>query len=116
MCSKLLSPPLWQMVDSELVRLDDLATLSTANSPLDPNQMTSQMQSGLEKVKNNPCSNIQGIQTTFLRRNMALIVRLRNNVTQETIIIANAHLYWNPGFEYVKVCLEICVVHSQYSS
>jgi mRNA deadenylase 3'-5' endonuclease subunit Ccr4 len=102
---KVSSPMFWQMVDSEIVRLDDLATLSTTTSTTEPNEMKTPTQSGADKLKSNSCLNIQGIQTSFLRRNMALIVRLRNTVTQETIVIANAHLYWNPGFEYVKVQL-----------
>jgi Endonuclease/Exonuclease/phosphatase family len=103
---KVSSPMHWKMTDSEIVRLDDLATLSSAASSTDPNQTETQTQSASDKLKSSSYANIQGIQTSFLRRNMALIVRLCNTVTQETIIIANAHLYWNPGFEYVKVHLQ----------
>lgn len=48
-------------------------------------------------------TNMQGIQQAFLRRNIALIVRLYNIHTNETIVIANAHIFWNPYYEYVKV-------------
>ena len=101
--NKVSSPMLWQLVDSEIVRLDDLATLSADASGIDSNHNDSEAPMQSEFVKNNSQSNIQGIQTSFLRRNMALIVRIRNTITQDTIIVANAHLYWNPGFEYVKV-------------
>jgi mRNA deadenylase 3'-5' endonuclease subunit Ccr4/uncharacterized protein with PIN domain len=49
-------------------------------------------------------SNMQGIQQAFLRRNVALLVRLHNVNTDETVVVANAHLYWNPYYEYVKLC------------
>jgi Endonuclease/Exonuclease/phosphatase family len=106
------SPP-WQLVGSELVRLDDLATLSSATEA----SLHLESQHGADKLKSSSCSNIQGMQMSFLRRNVALIVRLRHTITHETIVIANAHLYWNPGFEYVKVCL--CIQNSsllQYNS
>lgn len=54
---------------------------------------------------------IQGIQHSFLRRNTAILVRIRHRETGRTAVIANAHLYWNPAYEYVKVCskLSSCV-------
>jgi uncharacterized protein with PIN domain/endonuclease/exonuclease/phosphatase family metal-dependent hydrolase len=84
--------PSIQLVNYEIVRFDDLATLSSS-SPTG---------GGLS-------SNIQGIQQSFLRRNMAIIARLRlshpnSSTNSRTIIVANAHLFWNPEFEYVKLC------------
>jgi hypothetical protein len=46
---------------------------------------------------------LPGLSYSFLRRNVALLVRLRHQVTGRTVVIANAHLYWNPSYEYVKV-------------
>jgi hypothetical protein len=46
---------------------------------------------------------LQGLQHGFLRKNVALLVRLRHKETGRTVVIANAHLFWNPSFEYVKV-------------
>lgn len=88
----------WQLVDHEIVRLDDLATLSSTT-----NDTITSKESDVKSSAVNTNSNVQGMQMSLLRRNMGLIVRLRNLITGKTIIIANAHLYWNPGFEYVKV-------------
>ena len=49
------------------------------------------------------------MQMSLLRRNMAVLVRLRDTVTGTTVVVANAHLFWNPGFEYVKVLVCVCV-------
>lgn len=137
----------WELVDHELVRLDDLATLSSSSSslPLLPscvaaataaasatvepdtgesnndapaslnggggggsNTNNGQGSSSSSTAGNNINSNVQGMQMSLLRRNMAVLVRLRHRLTNQTVVVANAHLYWNPGFEYVKVC--VCVV------
>ena len=45
-----------------------------------------------------------GLGRGFLRRNVGLLVRLRDAESKQTFVVANAHLYWNPGFEYVKLC------------
>jgi mRNA deadenylase 3'-5' endonuclease subunit Ccr4 len=60
------------------------------------------------KVLLSPCNdhagnNLQGVQQAFLRRNVAILIRIQNITTNETVVVANAHLFWNPGFEYVKV-------------
>jgi mRNA deadenylase 3'-5' endonuclease subunit Ccr4 len=88
----------WQLVDHDIVRLDDLATISSTT-----NEAIRHKISESPSPKVNTSSNVQGMQMSLLRRNMAVIVRLRHTISGKTIIIANAHLYWNPGFEYVKV-------------
>jgi mRNA deadenylase 3'-5' endonuclease subunit Ccr4 len=50
-----------------------------------------------------PQRHLPGLSYSFLRRNVALLVRLRHQVTGRTVVVANAHLYWNPSYEYVKV-------------
>jgi len=74
----------WKLSDYELVRFDDLATLGQTGETL--------------------ISNLQGISTSFLRRNVALVCRLQHVETQQCIVVANAHVYWNPEYEYVKLC------------
>ena len=76
----------WEIREHERIRLDDLATLSDDSS------------SSSEST-----SNLQGIQQSFLRRNMALLVRLRHLRTGQTVVVANAHLFWHPSYEYVKL-------------
>jgi mRNA deadenylase 3'-5' endonuclease subunit Ccr4 len=97
----------WQLVDHEIVRLDDLATLSTSTSST-ANESTTSLENQYKKssnaaTANSDTSNVQGMQMSLLRRNMAVIARLQDTVSKQTVLVANAHLYWNPGFEYVKV-------------
>lgn len=88
----------WQLVDHEILRLDDLATLSTAAAAERGEEgWTADTPGGATAC------NTQGMQMSLLRRNMAVLVRLRDTVSNQTIVVANAHLFWNPGFEYVKV-------------
>lgn len=79
----------WKYVDSEIIQLDDLATLrSKANG----------------KLSTFARSNLQGLQSNFVRKNMGLLVRLESLQTNSQIVIAVPHLYWNPYYGYVKLC------------
>ena len=121
----------WKLIDSELIRLDDLATLSSSStttntsnhqnekSPPDgnTNAATTKTTNGTNHNNNNNYSNIQGIQQSLLRRNMAIMIRLQHTVYPErTIIVINAHLFWNPSFEYVKVGRKCILCACVYSS
>ena len=126
----------WEVVEHEIVRFDDLATLASTSTPkvkLRANgESGSSSSRGADNDETNTTptttaaadlqlntveldafcgNNLQGIQRSFLRRNMGLLVRLRHVPTQRTVIVANAHLYWNPGFEYVKVSVVLELVH-----
>jgi mRNA deadenylase 3'-5' endonuclease subunit Ccr4/uncharacterized protein with PIN domain len=83
----------WELVDHQLIRLDDLASLSS--NPTEEN---------VEEGKPIDMNNFHGLSQSFLRRNAALLVRLRHVTSGKTVVVANAHLYWNPGYEYVKLC------------
>lgn len=76
----------FKLCDYKLIRLDDLATL------------------GHTSTSNTAVSSLQGLSTSFLRRNVALVCRLQHIKSQKTIVVANAHVYWNPEYEYVKLC------------
>ena len=93
----------WEPVEHQIVRFDDLATLSSTTAAATATAATT-----LEAEAFNG-NNLQGIQRSLLRRNMGLLVRLRHRPTQRTVVVANAHLYWNPGFDYVKVRVCVCV-------
>jgi mRNA deadenylase 3'-5' endonuclease subunit Ccr4/uncharacterized protein with PIN domain len=76
----------WTKLESQIVRLDDLATLSAGT---------------IDSINNN----LKGFQQSFLRRNVALLVRLQHKACPDTtVVIAVAHLFWNPRYEYVKLC------------
>ena len=88
------------------------ATITTSTGQSDNSQQQDISADTLNKpndtknsnIGNSSCSNIQGIQQSLLRRNMAIMIRLQHVVYPErTIIVINAHLFWNPAFEYVKV-------------
>ena len=79
----------WKCVDHEIVRLDDLAILCSKNNSEQPSIFGG--------------SNLSGVQTSFVRKNMAILVRLENLQSNRQIVVAVLHLYWNPAYEYVKV-------------
>ena len=130
----------WELVEHEIVRFDDLATLYPRPSTVPPSLLHTATKNNNEDGEdprqppsldnddeqvhhpnhNNSSSsseaaallfagsNLPGVQQSFLRRNVALLVRLRHARTGRTLVLANAHLYWNPGFEYVKVWVDLC--------
>ena len=51
----------WKLVDHQIIRLDDLATLGSTATSIE--------------------SNLQGLQQSFLRRNAALLVKLEHRNT-----------------------------------
>jgi mRNA deadenylase 3'-5' endonuclease subunit Ccr4/uncharacterized protein with PIN domain len=88
----------WKLVEHELVRLDDLATLGQSST------------TGIE-------SNLQGLSTSFLRRNVAILCRLQHRQTKQQIVVCNAHVYWNPEYSYVKLCqvVYVCTRAQQFA-
>ena len=83
----------WKLLDQELIRLDDLASLTVNDGDENEN--------GGATINNN----LQGLQRSFLRRNVALLVRLQSQQSPETtLVLAVTHLFWNPIYEYVKLC------------
>lgn len=54
---------------------------------------------------------LTGMVRSFLRRNCAVIAHLESttvsdngNTKPHQFLVASAHLYWHPGYEYVKLC------------
>jgi hypothetical protein len=91
-CSIFVNKETWKLVDHELVRLDDLATLASASA-------ASRTTSGDDEAASpaaatTAANNLQGLQQSFLRRNVALLVRIQHVSTGETAVVANCHLYW----------------------
>ena len=116
----------WTCLDQKIIRLDDLATLCSKKTQ----QQTSTESSIKEGMTTTPpsstnsasptssssssswmsrTSNLQGVQSTFVRKNMALLVKLENKHTKRKIVVAVMHLYWNPNYDYVKVGFSFCV-------
>ena len=51
-----------------------------------------------------PAHEMTGMVWSFLRRNCAIVAHLVSVRTGESIIVVSVHLYWHPGYEYVKLC------------
>jgi len=116
----------FRLVRMEVVQFDDLATMKEgdgANETTGYNNsndnVTSQtnnsgeQQGATKKItynnikpkKNKPASSeLTGLVRSFLRRNCALIVHLESIQSKQSFIVTSAHLYWHPGYEYVKTC------------
>jgi hypothetical protein len=89
-CSTFVREETWRIVDHDLVRLDDLATLAPPSS-----SAGSDDDDGVSPLATTTASNnLQGLQQSFLRRNVALLVRIQHVSTGETAVVANCHLYW----------------------
>ena len=91
----------WKLLDQELIRLDDLASLTVNDDDENSENDDTIGKNGGATINNN----LQGLQRSFLRRNVALLVRLQSQQSPETtLVVAVAHLFWNPIYEYVKLC------------
>ena len=60
-----------------------------------------------ERNNGNSTSNnhesMKGLQRSFVRKNVALLVRLQHISTGRKVVVVVSHLFWNPAYEYVKV-------------
>jgi mRNA deadenylase 3'-5' endonuclease subunit Ccr4 len=91
----------WKCLEHETVQLDNLATLQSGNDNFfKKNEELRRRKNGMSSTTS---SNLQGLQTSFIRKNVALLVRLEHVGTGKEIVVAVAHLFWNPAYEYVKV-------------
>lgn len=97
-CSIHVNPSVWEIIEHKVIWFDDLAAAASKD--------------GDKKVERELLfQHLQGVRQSFRRRNVGVITRLRRNTT--TVVVANAHLFWNPSFEYIKLCqahyLLLCV-------
>ena len=79
----------WHYKSSEVVFLDELATMSSRYANENPSVVGK--------------TNLMGLQTSFVRKNMALLVRLEHLDSNRELVVAVVHLFWNPRY-----VLEIC--------
>jgi mRNA deadenylase 3'-5' endonuclease subunit Ccr4 len=108
-CGLYYKEDVWTCVRHETVFLDDLATNCSSDivgnyekiggggndNTIDRSKRTS----------NNMNESLRGLQTSLSRKNVALLVRLHHKPTRREVVVVNAHLFWNPAYEYVKVSL-----------
>ena len=81
----------WKCLENKILRLDDLSTLCSKRE----NQ-------GLPSITTSS-ANLQGVQSSFIRKNMALLVKLENKHNNQRVVVAILHLFWNPQYDYIKV-------------
>ena len=96
----------WTLIEEDLIQFDDLATLPsklTTNIGTSAATPAAATATAVDVIKLD--SNFQGVQQSLLRRNVGIVVRLQHRTSESTrIVVANSHLYWNPEFDYVKLC------------
>jgi mRNA deadenylase 3'-5' endonuclease subunit Ccr4 len=107
------------LIEYEVVKFDDLATMhhSTKTMMHDANSKAykayaidcseaSSYSSDLKSKKSSTTPpELTGLVRSFLRRNYAIMAHLKSiDDKTQSFIVASVHLYWNPGFEYVKLC------------
>ena len=91
-CCLYVNPELYELLDHEVVRLDDIATQCSSNIYSDNGDSVSSRS-----------HNLAGVQSSFCRKNMGIMVKLRHKPSNTEFVVGNVHLYWNPQYEYVKV-------------
>jgi mRNA deadenylase, exonuclease subunit and related nucleases len=120
-CATFFCKKRWSCVKYNIVNFDDLAE---ENRPLlEEEEEEDSTQSSYKehnannfskkKKKKSRHSPISGIIASYRRRNTALVVELQHNMSSRAnhIVVANAHLYWHPGYEYVKLSQAHYLVH-----
>jgi mRNA deadenylase 3'-5' endonuclease subunit Ccr4 len=121
----------WKCVNYEVINFDSLAEDdrpplredfsskaagdSDASSTLKVSEEASKPK---YKRKSKKLNALSGIVASYRRRNAALLIELKRNdpqflktVETQNVIIANAHLYWHPGYEYVKLSQAHYLLH-----
>mmetsp|Transcript_9082 Transcript_9082/g.13425 ORF Transcript_9082/g.13425 Transcript_9082/m.13425 type:complete len:724 (-) Transcript_9082:30-2201(-) len=83
---------LWVNIDTETVDLDDLAGSGVTGTAT---------ATGTACTSNS--SPVFGIVRSLLRKNVAALVVLEHVESKHRVALCNAHLFWNPGYEFVKL-------------
>ncbi len=130
-CATFFNRNKWKCVNYEIVHFDDLAddtrpSIIGNNSALRKGSGHSQQQTTIQKSNKEekvmsssslspkqPKANqaLPGIITSYKRRNTAQILRLQSLLSSEEIVVGNAHLYWHPGYEFVKLSQAHYLLH-----
>ena len=127
-CAVAFDASKFKLVRMEVVQFDDLATMKEGTDNTAETNSSGEQQNAAKKItynnitpnKTKPASSeLTGLVRSFLRRNCALIVHLEAIQSKQSFVVTSAHLYWHPGYEYVKTCQAKYLldrVHSMASS
>jgi len=115
-CATFYSSRKWKCIGSKIVRFDDLA--NPHRPPLHPHSTKTTTITPQSTAIGR--SALMGISSSYQRRNAALLVHLVSTADVDTttaacpsnsVIIANTHLYWHPGYEYIKLSQSYYLLH-----
>lgn len=119
-CATFFSKSKWKCVNYSVVNFDDLAEderlpLHEHTSTI-PDDSTPMVGSNISQKKNKQKKQtaLSGIIASYKRRNAALLLELeqiQSPSKARRIVVANAHLYWHPGYEYVKLSQAHYLLH-----
>lgn len=123
-CATFFSNKKWKCKSFDVINFDDLAdperplingggNLGDTIAETEPVETrTKPIRSAKKKNKDHPC---QGIVASYKRRNAALLLELEQvqypQYNSKNLIVANTHLYWHPGYEYVKLAQAHYLMH-----
>jgi mRNA deadenylase 3'-5' endonuclease subunit Ccr4 len=104
----------WNCLASKIVRFDDLA--DTNRPPLNLQQDDTLVSNYTSTYNPSARAGLMGMTSSYRRRNAALLVHLVSTDSSTSndstsVIVGNAHLYWHPGFEYVKLSQAYYLLH-----
>lgn len=103
-CAIAFNKSKFTLLNHGVVRFDDLATLQHANTTPNNNIISKNDKETYKSTSTPSSPELTGFVRSFLRRNYAIVAHLQSVETMQSVIVASVHLYWNPGFEYVKLC------------
>jgi len=119
-CATFFSKSKWKCVDYSVVNFDDLAEDErpplhehTSSKP-DASTPMVDSKSSQKKSKKKKQTALSGIIASYKRRNAALLLELeqiQSPSKARRVVVANAHLYWHPGYEYVKLSQAHYLLH-----
>jgi mRNA deadenylase 3'-5' endonuclease subunit Ccr4 len=116
-CATFFSKARWKCVKYSIVNFDDLAEetrpLLDDSNNVSTSSPAREDANEIDQMKKKGRSPISGIIASYKRRNAALLVELQSTTFSSAnhIVVANAHLYWHPGYEYVKLSQAHYLVH-----
>lgn len=107
----------WECLNYETIRLDDLAILRSSSENDDSKEIISNAtlnHSKRTEIRNGKSRNgrfgtnsgsLKGFERSFVRKNVSLLARMEHKRSKRQMTIVVSHLFWNPAYDYVKVCI-----------
>eukprot|EP00536_Pseudo-nitzschia_multiseries_P007294 jgi/Psemu1/240109/estExt_Genewise1.C_1690012 len=94
----------WTCLNHETIFLDDLAILRSSSSSDKPSDDISEKRRDRGRSSNTNSGSLKGLERSFVRKNVSLLATLEHKDTKRRIVVVVSHLFWNPAYDYVKLC------------